>query len=163
MHRCPIRLASAALGLLVLGSIGSARARAEDKAVPTYRCQGFDEPMHRENIRITRGRVRPLRGKLVLPDGKFGDNTTLEAAPKISLQFVPESGAEVDKTAGLEVRDYGKGNSFVFDQEAHWKFDLGTGNLPEDGKYRVSLVSGNEGEYRVDPRCTLVFLLSGGK
>ena len=95
--------------------------------------------------------------------GKFGDNSTLEAAPKISLQFVPESGAEVDKTAGLEVRDYGKGNSFVFDQEAHWKFDLGTGNLPEDGKYRVSLVSGNEGEYRVDPRCTLVFLLSGGK
>lgn len=163
MHRFRIRLAYIALALLMLAPLGSAPAGAEEKAAPTYRCQGFGEPMHRDNIRITRGRVLPLRAKLVLPDGKFADNGAFETAPTISLQFVPESGPEVDKTAGLEVRDYGKGSSFVFDQEAHWKFDLGTGNLPDDGKYNVSLVSGDESEYRVDPRCTLVFLLTGGK
>jgi hypothetical protein len=119
--------------------------------------------MHRENIRISRGRVLPLRAKLVLPDGTFGDATTLKTPPKIALQFLPESGSPIDKSSGIEVRDYGKGNSFVFDQEAHWKFDLGTGNQPEDGRYKVSLISGDESEYRVDPVCALTFLLNDGK
>jgi hypothetical protein len=156
----PLVRVSAGLALAV---VLSAPARCEDKAAPTYRCQGFDEPMHRENIRISRGRVLPLRAKLVLPNGAFGDATTLKTAPKISLQFLPESGPPVDKSNGIEVRDYGKGNSFVFDQEAHWKFDLGTGNQPENGRYKVSLISGDESEYRVDPACVLVFLLDGGK
>ena len=163
MKRTLARLTSFAIALLVLGSAGGAPALAEDKTPPTYRCQGFDEPMHRDNIRISRGRVLPLRAKLALPDGTFGDASTLKNAPKISLKYAPESGPEVDKSGGLEVRDYGKGNSFVFDQEAHWKFDLGTGNLPDDGRYKVSLISGDESEYRVDPGCALVFLLGGGK
>ena len=162
MRHSLVRVASC-LAAVVLVLLGPAPARAEDKAPPTYRCQGFDEPMSRENIRIARGRVLPLRAKLVLPDGSFGDATVLKTAPKISLQFLPESGPPVDKSGGLEVRDYGKGNSFVFDQEAHWKFDLGTGNLPDDGRYKVSLITGDESEYRVDPACALVFLLGGGK
>jgi hypothetical protein len=138
----------------------STPARGAGKAPPVYACQGFDEPMSRPNIHIGRGRVLPLRGKLVLPDGTFGDASVLKAAPRISLKYRPESGPEVDKTAGLEVRDYGKGNRFVFDREAHWKFDLGTGNLKEDGTYAVSLLSGDEKEYKVDPVCSLVFLLA---
>jgi hypothetical protein len=63
----------------------------------------------------------------------------------------------------MEVRDYGKGNHFVWDQEAHWKFDLGTGNLPDDGKYTVTVLSGDAKEYRVDPPCKLTFKLRGGK
>ena len=61
------------------------------------------------------------------------------------------------------MRDYGKGNHFVWDDEAHWKFDLGTGNLPENGKYVVTFRSGDEKEYRVDPPCSLIFHLQGGK
>lgn len=142
-------------GLVVAAALP---AHAAGKAPPVYACQGFAEPMHRENIQIGRGRVLPLRAKLALPDGTFGED--LKSPPKIVLKYRPESGPEVDKTAGLEVRDYGKGNRFVFDKEAHWKFDLGTGNLKEDGKYVVSLISGDEKEYRVDPVCSLVFLLA---
>ena len=98
----------------------------------------------------------PLRAKLVLPDGTFGDAATLKAPPAISLKYRPESGPEVDKTEGLEVRDFGKGNRFVYDAEAHWKFDLGTSNLADDGKYVVTLSSGDPKEYVVDPPCTLV-------
>lgn len=133
-------------------------ARAAGKAPPVYACQGFAEPMHRENIHIGRGRVLPLRARLALPDGTFGEN--LKSPPRLLLKYRPESGPEVDKTAGLEVRDYGKGNRFVFDKEAHWKFDLGTGNLKDDGTYAVSLLSGDEKEYKVDPVCSLVFLLA---
>ncbi|MEO8191358.1 MAG: hypothetical protein ABI682_13535 [Acidobacteriota bacterium] len=137
-------------------------ARAAD-AVPVYACQGFDEPMNRPNIEIGRGRVLPLRAKLVKADGAFADETVVKSPPTLSLKFKPESGPEVDKTAGMEVRDYGKGNRFVWDQEAHWKFDLGTGNLPDDGKYTVTVLSGDEKQYRVDPSCKLTFKLQAGK
>ncbi|MDQ6894574.1 MAG: hypothetical protein M3167_18110 [Acidobacteriota bacterium] len=150
------RLAAAALL-----AVSAAAARAAGPAV--YACQGFDEPMNRQNIEIGRGRVLPLRGKLVRPDGKFVEEGALKAAPALTLKYKPESGPEVDKTAGMEVRDYGKGNRFVFDQEAHWKFDLGTGNLPDDGVYTATLLSGDEKEYRVDPPCKLAFRLRGGK
>lgn len=140
-------------------AFAAAAAAGQDKAPPTYRCEGFHEPMHRQNIQIPKGRVLPLMAKLVLPDGTFGDASTLEAPPAISLKYQPESGPEVDKTEGLEVRDYGKGGRFVYDAEAHWKFDLGTSNLTEDGKYAVTLSTGDPKEYAVDPPCTLVFLL----
>ena len=148
------------LGCLFLASFAAPPARAEDPAV--YRCQGFDEPMNRSPINIGRGRVLPLRAKLLLPDGTFGDQSTVKTAPTLTLKYQPERGAEVDKTAGIEVRDYGKGNHFVWDDEAHWKFDLGTGNLPDDGKYVVTLLSGDEKEYKVDPACSLIFMLRGG-
>lgn len=105
----------------------------------------------------------PLRAKLALPDGTFGDSKTLPAPPALTLKFKPEGGPEVDKTSGMEVRDYGKGDRFVWDDEAHWKFDLGTGNLPDDGRYVATLVSGDEKAYRVDPQCSIVFNLHGGK
>ncbi len=143
---------------LFVGLLLVSIAAAEDK-IPTYTCQGFDEPLNRPNMHIGRGRVLPLRGKLFLSEGKYGDDAVLKTAPAISLKYKPESGPEVDKTTGVEVRDYGKGTSFVFDKEAHWKFDLGTGNLPDNGKYVVSLLSGDSKEYKVDPPCTLTFLL----
>ena len=150
---------SKSLAALLCGLVlaASTPARAAGKAPLVYACQGFAEPM-RENIHIGRGRVLPLRARLALPDGTFGED--LKSPPKILLKYRPESGPEVDKTAGLEVRDYGKGNRFVFDKEAHWKFDLGTGNLKDDGTYVVSLLSGDEKEYKVDPVCSLVFLLA---
>jgi len=129
----------------------------------TYRCQGFDEPLNRPTINIGRGRVLPLRAKLALSDGSFADQKSVHVAPIVTLKYQPESGPEVDKTAGIEVRDYGKGNHFVWDDEAHWKFDLGTLSLPDDGKYAVALASGDEKEYRVDPTCSIVFILHGGK
>ena len=128
-----------------------------------YACRGFDEPMNRPEINIGRGRVLPLRAKLVLPDGSFAEQNAVKTPPILTLKFKPEGGAEVDKTSGIEVRDFGKGNHFVWDDEAHWKFDLGTGNLPDNGKYVVTFLSGDEKEYRVDPPCTLTFNLQGGK
>lgn len=145
------------LAAVVAASVSGPVRGADSPA--TYRCDGFDEPLKRNNIHIDRGRVLPLRGKLVLPDGKFGDNTVLKTAPMISLVYQPEGKPEVDKTGGLEVRDYGKGKFFVWDAEAHWKFDLGTGNLPDNGKYTVKLLSGDASEYRVEPVCSLTFIL----
>ncbi len=160
MSRTASRLALACVAFFFTWS---AVALAETPAppTPTYRCQGFDEPLH-DGMNIPRGRVLPLRGKLVAADGSFADQKTLKTPPAISFKFQPESGPEVDKTATVEVRDYGKGNHFVWDDEAHWKFDLGTKSLEDSGKYQVRLVSGDEAEYKVDPSCALTFNLKGG-
>jgi hypothetical protein len=158
-NRTPIRAATTVLLGLFLFAATPSRVRADDKPSVKYACQGFDDPLKRNNMHIGRGRVLPLRGKLILPDGTFGDNTVLKTAPVVSLKYQPEGKPEVDKSGGLEVRDYGKGTSFVWDPEAHWKFDLGTKNLPDDGQYTVTLSSGDPKEYQVDPVCSLIFLL----
>ncbi|MEO8430690.1 MAG: hypothetical protein ABI592_04205 [Acidobacteriota bacterium] len=165
MHRLSSRFAAAfgSAALAALACLPARAALASPPDPPTYRCQGFDEPMNRPTVEIGRGRVLPLRAKLVAADGKFADDGVVKAAPTIHVVYAPEGGKEVDKSGGLEVRDYGKGNHFVFDQEAHWKFDLGTGNLPEDGTYKVTVLSGDAKEYRVDPTCSLEFHLHAGK
>ena len=164
MTRFRRRLSQLILPALVLfACVLPARVVRAADSVPVFACQGFDEPMNRQNIEIGRGRVLPLRAKLVRPNGSFAEESAVKTTPTLVLKYQPESGREVDKTAGMEVRDYGKGNHFVWDQEAHWKFDLGTGNLPDDGNYAVTVLSGDAKEYRVDPTCKLTFKLRGGK
>ena len=131
MTDADVRVARAILGLI--GAALACRFRARpgrgpaDLPVPGLRRADAAQPPAASR----RGRVLPLRAKLALPDGTFGDaSTSSGAAPALTLKYRPESGPEVDKTAGIEVRDYGKGNRFVFDEEAHWKFDLGTGQPP---------------------------------
>jgi hypothetical protein len=164
MPRSASRLALTCVALALAWPIGIVPSETAAPAPPTpaYRCQGFDEPLH-DGMDIPRGRVLPLRGKLMAPDGTFADQKVVKTPPAISFKFQPASGPEVDKTSTVEVRDYGKGNHFVWDDEAHWKFDLGTKSLENPGKYQVRLVSGDEAEYKVDPPCTLTFNLRGGE
>ena len=157
-----LALMGPALGLLFCAFSVGALAETPAPPTPTYRCQGFDEPLH-DGMNIPRGRVLPLRGKLVAADGSFADQKVVKTPPAVSFKFQPESGPEVDKTSTVEVRDYGKGNHFVWDDEAHWKFDLCTKSLEDAGQYQVRLVSGDEAEYKVDPSCALTFNLRGGE
>ena len=136
-----------------------APAEGKGKAPVVYRCVGFDEPLAQSPVQVGKGRVLPLRAKLAGPGDKFGDDAALKAHPMIQVTFRPESGPEVDKNDSIEVRDYGAGKHFVFDKEAHWKFDLGTNNFDDEGKYKVVLLSGDEAEYKVEPACTLIFNL----
>src|SRR4029077_15522961 len=99
---------------------GAAGATPEKSKAATYRCVGFDEPIRNE-MNVAKGRVLPLRAKLAMEGGGFADATVLKAAPKVRVLFKPESGSEVDRTDQIDVRDYGKGTSFVWDAEAHWK------------------------------------------
>jgi len=162
MPRRSSRLALTGVVLALAWPFGvAAESTAAAPPTPTYQCRGFDEPLH-DGMNIPRGRVLPLRGKLVAADGSFADQKVVKTPPAVSFKFQPESGPEVDKTSTVEVRDYGKGNHFVWDDEAHWKFDLGTKSLENAGKYQVRMVSGDEAEYKVDPACTLTFNLKGG-
>jgi len=156
-------IAGLALGSLLpaAGALASPPEKDAPKT-PTYHCVGFDEPI-RSGMRVAKGRVLPLRAKLQTEEGGFADATTLKSPPQVRVHFVPEGGAETDRTGQIDVRDYGKGTSFVWDAEAHWKFDLGTLKFEQEGKYRAFLIPGDEAEYKVEPTCEVVFILGGGR
>ena len=167
MIRFSRRIATLALASLFVARISAGAAAAPPeketgKARPTYACVGFDEPI-RNGMRVARGRVLPLRGKLQKAEGGFADATVLKAAPQVRVHFLPESGTESDATGQIDVRDYGKGTSFVWDPEAHWKFDLGTLKFEKAGSYRAFLISGDDAEYEVKPGCEVTFQLAGGR
>jgi hypothetical protein len=164
------RLRLALLSTLALSlfsaSLRAAQGRDEKKPDPgkgkgptVYHCVGFDEPLNKGPMQVGKGRVLPLRAKLADDNGGFGDDTTVKAHPMVRVTYQPESGGEVDKTDEIDLRDYGVGRSFVFDKEAHWKFDLGTLKFKQEGTYKVVLLSGDEAEYKVEPACELVFHL----
>jgi len=168
------RLAPRLGAVLVLGflavPLAAAQSREEKKpdagkgkAPIVYHCVGFDEPLNKGPMQVGKGRVLPLRAKLADDSGGFGDDTTVKAHPMVRVAYQPETGAEVDKTDEIDLRDYGVGRSFVFDKEAHWKFDLGTLKFKQEGTYKVTVLSGDDAEYKVDPTCELVFHLHGGQ
>ncbi|HEY6928346.1 MAG TPA: hypothetical protein VJA66_01600 [Thermoanaerobaculia bacterium] len=148
----------AGMAVLVLSTSAFAAPPEKGSKTPTYACVGFDEPI-RNDMQVAKGRVLPLRAKLAMEDGKFADMSVVKSPPKVRVFFVPDSGAEVDRTDQIDVRDYGKGTSFVWDAEAHWKFDLGTLKFADSGKYRAVLLPGDEAEYKVDPTCQVTFVL----
>jgi hypothetical protein len=145
-------------GALFFSAGGSgATPENEGSKAPIYHCVGFDEPIRNE-MNVPRGRVLPLRAKLAMEGGAFANQQILKAPPKVRATLLTDKG-EVDRTDQIDVRDYGKGTSFVWDAEAHWKFDLGTLKFAEPGRYRAVLLSGDETEYKVEPTCEVVFLL----
>jgi len=144
--------------VLALSTYVIAAPPEKPAAAPTYHCVGFDEPI-RNDMNVAKGRVLPLRAKLAKDRGGFADESVIKAAPKVRVFFIPESGSEVERTDQIDTRDYGKGTSFVWDAEAHWKFDLGTLKFTDPGRYRAVLLPGDETEYRVDPTCQVSFVL----
>jgi hypothetical protein len=153
---CVVALGGVATLALSTGAFGATPEKEESKA-STYHCVGFDEPIRNE-MNVPRGRVLPLRAKLAMEDGSFANQQILKAPPKVRVTFLSDKG-EVDRTDQIDVRDYGKGTSFVWDAEAHWKFDLGTLKFAESGRYRAVLLSGDETEYKVEPGCEVTFQL----
>jgi hypothetical protein len=162
------QLFSFALGAFLAASCPAAIASGPEKPAtdagkaPVYRCMGFDEPLHRSPMEVEKGRVLPLRVKLAGPGDTFALGKDLQAPPTVHLVQLTDSGEE-DRADSLDVRDYGKNGQFVPDQEAHWKLDLGTNPLEDGGRYKVTVLSGDEKAYRVEPTCELVFTLRSGR
>jgi hypothetical protein len=50
------------------------------------------------------------------------------------------------------------GNQFEWDGEK-WHYNLGTKNLTAAGTYTVTMVSGDDCEYIVEPTCEAVFVI----
>jgi len=83
------------------------------------------------------------------------------SAPPV-LQVLYDSGVEEanDFTAdALPAGHYTRGNQFVITNDEKWEFNLGTWNYTAPGTYTISVVSGDETEYVINPTCTAIFVV----
>jgi hypothetical protein len=124
-----------------------------------YSCSGFEPPMDKEAVKVKKNRVLPLKAELLDVDGYPVTDADITAAPVIQVIF--DSGtapAEDVSNDALSAGQGTEGNQFEF-SDGTWQFNLKTKNYVAPGTYTVTMVSGDENEYVIDPTCTAGFVI----
>jgi hypothetical protein len=130
--------------------------------VPVVSCNDglFFAPMDKFPVRAKKNRVFPLKMELFDADGEVTD-ADLNAAPVVEVMF---SSTDPDDESGVidEVLAAGQGtdgNQFVYTEEGIWHFNLKSKDHSAKGTYTVTVVSGDEAEYTIDPSCVTEFVM----
>jgi hypothetical protein len=128
---------------------------------PTYRCDGFGAPMNGSAVIVRSPRTLPLKASLLDGEGLPVTSATVAAAPRLTVTLSPAGGGPaVDVTDRASPSGQGRdGPSFAFTLDGRWQYNLDTGAFTAPGEYRVTLVSGDTGEYLVAPVCTGTFVV----
>jgi hypothetical protein len=109
-----------------------------------------------------RGKKRALPHKAQLYDG-YGvavSDGDLLSPPVIQVLYDSGTGGDpVDVSDDALSAGLGSdGNQFVFTEEEVWQFNLKTGNYTAAGTYIITMESGDESEYLVEPTCEARFV-----
>jgi len=139
-----------------------------EPAGPAYSCDGFEPPMNLAYLppamgggeigrSVKRNRVLPFKATLL--DGDGNPVTALNSPPVIQVTYVPTVGPAADVTAdALTSGKRSDGNQFELTGDS-WAFNLWTKNYTAVGRYEATMVSGDPGEYVIDPTCRGVFVI----
>lgn len=121
-------------------------------------CQGFEPPMDKGPVTIKKHRVLPLKSTLFYNDVQVTD-LDIVARPVIQISYSSGVGNAVDVTDYALAAGQGtEGNQFLFDG-TWWHFNLETKNYSAPGTYSVTMRSGDETEYTIDPTCEAQFVI----
>ena len=139
--------------------------RDGDVAPPqtTLTCEGFDSPMDTHPVTVSgQNRALPLQARLIGSDSSPITDTDIVAAPVVQVLYA--SGVGGDPT---DVTDYAlpagmgtDGNSFEFTGNLKWQYNLKTKNYSAPGTYTISIVSGDDAEYVINPPCVTSFVIN---
>lgn len=126
--------------------------------VEAFACEGFDPPF---DVALAIGkkvdRAIPLKAQLIDSDGFLITDLDIDAPPVVNVSFTPGSGGPTeDLTDQLApIGSANTGNLFRFDPDTQtWVYNLGTKQYKSAGTYAVSMRSGDEASYIVDPTCS---------
>ncbi|MEE8546031.1 MAG: hypothetical protein V3T29_09485, partial [Alphaproteobacteria bacterium] len=129
--------------------------------VPRYACAGFDD-IADTPLKVTRPRTIPLRAEL-LDRGVPVAGDGLVAAPVVQVAFASGAPAEppADVTDLVPPPDPAfVGNQFLYKEaSARWFHGLQTINMSPPGSYTITMVSGDDREYVIDPPCTATYVI----
>jgi len=126
---------------------------------PTFSCLGFDPPVHEGAVRVKKNRVIPFKAELIDSDGYPITDVDIIAPPVIQVTFQSGTGDAIDVTDDALSAGFGtEGNEFEF-RDGKWQFNLKTKNYTAQGIYTVTMVSGDESEYVIDPTCEAHFMI----
>jgi hypothetical protein len=130
-------------------------------AAPAYACQGFEWPLDHGPVTVRRNLALPLKAELVDEHGSELRRGDLSALPVVQVTYQSGIGTTAEDVSD-EVMSLGRGgdaNTFVYFL-GKWRFYLRVKNYSAPGTYTVSMVSGDETEYRFDPICEAQFVVS---
>jgi Tol biopolymer transport system component len=123
-------------------------------------CIGFDPPMDSGPVTVRGGnRALPLKGEL-FDDALEMTALDLTAPPVIQILFESVlGGGTVDITSDALPAGQGTdGNQFVY-SGGKWQFNLLVKDLTAPGTYTITMESGDEDEYMIDPTCEAQFVV----
>jgi hypothetical protein len=117
--------------------------------------------MNSSHVKVKKNRVLPLKADLNDGDGTSMTDMDLQAKPVIQVIFNSAvAGDSIDVTDEALYAGQGTdGNEFEFTYDLHWQFNLKTKNYTAAGTYTVTMESGDDSEYKVDPTCTAHFII----
>jgi hypothetical protein len=125
--------------------------------VEAFACEGFAPPF---DVALAIGnrvnRAIPVKAQLVDGDGFLITDLNIDAPPVVNVSFTPGSGGEAqDLTDELApIGTANRDNIFRFDPGTQtWVYNLGTQQYKSPGTYVVSMRSGDESSYIIDPTC----------
>lgn len=131
------------------------------RLIPRFACAGFDD-IADTALKVTKPRTIPLRAELLdqgLPIAGGG----LAAAPVIQVDFASGAPAEpaTDVTDLVPPPDRAfVGNQFLYKEaSARWFHGLQTIKMSPPGTYTITIVSGDDREYVIDPPCTASYVI----
>jgi len=126
-------------------------------------CVGFAAPMSKTgSVKVRRNRAIPLKAQLLGEGDILLDAFDLFASPVLNVIYAnPGTNADEDVTDdALSAGEGTDGNQFEFNTDTNqWQFNLMTKNYTAPGTYRVSLNTGDSGEYEVDGACEAFFVI----
>ena len=129
-------------------------------AAPVLSCVGFEPPMAGGPVKVKKNRALPLKGQLFDSDGIVITDLDLTAPPVVQVLFDSGGGGTAVDVSGqaLPAGLGDDGNQFVY-TGARWQYNLKTKNYTAPGTYTVSMASGDDAEYLVDPTCEAEFVI----
>ena len=128
---------------------------------PHFSCEGFDSPME-VPVTIKKNRALPLKARLFDELDILATDVDVVSHPVVQVLFNPSVGGDpIDVTDdALPSGQSSDGNIFSFDASTdRWKYNLKTKNYDAPGTYTISMVSGDNSEYVVDPTCEAIFVV----
>ena len=129
--------------------------------VANLRCVGFEPPMAAGPVTVKKNRALPHKAHLFDADGLPVTDAGIAAPPVIQVLYQSGTGeAAIDVTDdALAAGEGTDGNQFVCTEDEKWQFNLKTKNYTASGAYTVSMESGDDSEYAIDPTCEATFVI----
>lgn len=129
-------------------------------AAPAFACVGFEPPLAHGQVTVSGNRALPLSAELLDSDGIPVTGADVEADPVVQVAFdssIAAASEDVSAEAlwGAQGDD---GNMFLFRGDK-WRFRLKVRRFTAPGTYTITMASGNEAEYLVDPTCNGQFVI----
>lgn len=150
-----------AVGDIYFGDHNQGRVTVLQLGATAYACSGFEPPMADYPVTVKKSRALPLKAQVFDADGYAMTDAQFDAPPVLQVLFDSGAGGDpVDVTddalpAGLGT----EGNQFVFTAGGNWQFNLLTKNYSAPGTYIVTMETGDDTEYEIDPACVTEFVI----